>query len=87
MLRGVAVDIIKENEIFWKYLPVESLDLDPVAGFHTLFAAKDKWQLDDLNPYLYRWGDESTHSNLLLRYTKVLMEEQDGLSVKVYTKA
>jgi len=96
MLRGVAVDIRRPavvgtgdegtEETFWKYLPVESLPIDPSAGFCALFSTKEKWMLDDLVPYLNRWGDETIHSDMLLRFTKVVTEERDGVTFKMYAR-
>jgi len=87
MLRGVAVDTsTAEGERFWKYLPVESLPSEPSAGFEVLFALKEKWLLEDLKPYLHRWVDGEP-TDMLLRYTKIVTEDQDGVTVNLYTKA
>jgi hypothetical protein len=88
MLRGLAVDSIDEenDDKLWKYLPPESLPLEPDTGFVALFAAKEKWLLDDLQPYLDRWADSSSlsHGDLLLRFTKIVTEEKDGVFMKLY---
>ena len=34
------------------YLPAEGMPLDPVERLRRLFAARKKWRLEDLAPYL-----------------------------------
>jgi hypothetical protein len=98
MLRGMAVRIAGSTSThqesdgeqcyyYWKYLPPESLPLDPTAGFAALFAVQDQWLLDDLQPYLDRWSDASGSSpgSLILQYTKTVAEERDGETFKFLT--
>lgn len=89
MLRGLAISITKEeaitkmaetatdDEVFWKYMPAESLPQDACDGIKELFRHKPKWTRDELEPYVARYVNiESggTTLDLLLRYTKVVNE-------------
>jgi hypothetical protein len=106
MLRGIAISVPHEGvgsqgtavtggegrvgEVFWKYLPVESLPLDAAEGIAELFRIKPRWTRDELEPYAARYvKDESSCAgapklDLLLRYTKVVEEIVASVPVSHY---
>lgn len=73
----------------WKYLPADNMpSSDPTACFKELFAAKERWRIQELEPYLERLTDATSTSqaDLLLRFTKLVEEDRDGITVKLYLK-
>lgn len=89
MLQGVAVSLpgCVEEENLWKYLPPSAVPLDESVGFTTLFDVKDKWSLEELQPFLERWSDAAgcSHADLLLLFTKAITEDRNGGPVKLFT--
>jgi hypothetical protein len=84
-LRGIAVVLEnEEGDALFKYLPVERCPTDPAECFDVLFAAKETWSLEELEPYLSRLG--SSPADLLLRFTTQVVEEHGGVSMKVHRK-
>lgn len=89
MLLGVAVSLDKNEVRLWKYLPSEKLPTDPPSCFDVLFATKDRWLLHELEPYLIHITDAtgcSSQAELLLRFTKLVTEDRDVISLKLYHK-
>jgi hypothetical protein len=84
MLYGVAVCIPTENERYWKYLPLEALPVEPSVGIPELLALKPKWLLAELESYLDRWADGCLVGDLILRYTKTITEDINGVTMKFY---
>lgn len=89
MLLGVAVFTESDKARHWRYLPSEKLPTDPVACFDVLFAAKERWLLHELEPYLDRLTDatpSTSQAELLLRFTKLVTEDRDDITLKLYQK-
>ena len=96
MLRGVAV--VKEMVVDatnqpderrrqLKYLPADKLPMDAQTCLDQLFQVKERWLLQELEPYLDRLTDDGTTvSELLLRFTQTETEDRDGINTKVYRK-
>ena len=91
MLRGLAVSSSSSegDERFWKYMPAEDiLKTEVEEAFETLFSWKDQWLMDELQPYLDAIVDagEVTQADLLIQFTKVVVEEFKGIPVKYYKR-
>ena len=91
MLRGLAVSSSssEDDERFWKYMPAEDiLKTEVEEAFETLFSWKDQWLMDELQPYLDAIVDagEVTQADLLIQFTKVVVEEFKGIPVKYYKR-
>lgn len=52
MLRGEARREEVGGEEFLRHFPAAALPTDPAARFAALFAARPRWELPDLEPYL-----------------------------------
>ena len=91
MLRGLAVSSSSSegDERFWKYMPAEEiLKTEVEEAFETLFSWKDQWLMDELQPYLDAIVDagEVAQADLLIQFTKVVVEEFKGIPVKYYKR-
>ena len=90
MLKGLAVVSDGEQERFWKYLPADQIlqQGEPHKAFAALFEWKDKWLLDEMQPYLDVIMDATAVSrdDLLVRYTKLTTEDFQGTTIKLYQK-
>jgi Sister chromatid cohesion protein Dcc1 len=89
MLLGVAVSTVNDEARLWKYLPAEKLPTDPTVCFDALFAAKERWLLHELEPYVEHLTDAmptSSQAELLLRFTKLVTEDRDGITLQLYQK-
>jgi Sister chromatid cohesion protein Dcc1 len=75
-------------ERLWHFLPVESIATDPIPCFATLFARKERWCMYELEPYLDHLVEVSSASTssaeLLLRYSKLVREDHDGVARTFY---
>lgn len=89
MLLGLAVRLESNEGTVWHYLPREKLPTNPSACFEVLFDVKDKWSRLELDPYLDHMSKAATsltQSELLLHYSKDIVEEQDGIELKYFNK-
>lgn len=77
-------------ERLWHFLPVESISTDPIPCFATLFARKERWCMYELEPYLDQLVEASSTSTssteLLLRHTKRIRDDHDGVARSFYQK-
>jgi hypothetical protein len=74
-----------DEEVFWKYLPVERLPLDAREGITELFRHKPRWRGEELEPYAARYVNSGgTTLDLLLRYTKVVEDVAHSVPVPYY---
>ena len=91
MLKGVAIRIAnhdeENSETYWKYLPADAVSLDAATGFAAIFAIKETWRLEELEPYLDYWADAAgcAHGDLLLMFTRAITQESNGDSIKLIT--
>jgi hypothetical protein len=90
MLKGLAVVSDGEQERFWKYLPADQIlqQGEPDKAFEALFEWKEKWLLDEMQPYLDVIMDATAvpRDDLLVRYTKMTTEDYQGTTIKLYQK-
>ena len=64
------------------YFPHERLPVDARARFQRLFAARERWTLPELEPYLetlVNMEGAPTQAELLLKYTCIVVED-DGVT-------
>mmetsp|Transcript_20518 Transcript_20518/g.30100 ORF Transcript_20518/g.30100 Transcript_20518/m.30100 type:complete len:553 (-) Transcript_20518:178-1836(-) len=70
-----------ENDaMYLKYFPENRLSIDPPKRFQRLFAEREKWTLQDLEPYISKLADKVgiTQAELLLKYAQVVTDKEDG---------
>lgn len=83
MLSGVA--LLDASTAKWKYLPEEQLSTNLVTRFEMLFQKRDKWTLEELQPYVQRFTtEELSEADLLLKHTSIITQEVDGKPTKLY---
>ena len=66
----------------------ETLKERTARAFEYLFESRDKWTLDELQPYLDVITDTTaiSQADLLLQYTSPVTEEYKGVPVKLFRK-
>ena len=52
MLSGKALHTVSGQDHFVRHFPARQLPQDPAARFAHLFAAKSRWSLSELEPFL-----------------------------------
>jgi sister chromatid cohesion protein DCC1 len=84
MLSGVA--LLAGNGLY-KYFSEEKLPTDLEKRFGILFCEKEKWTPDELKPYVQRLATgKLSETDLLLRYTRFVTEDVNGVATKFVVK-
>jgi Sister chromatid cohesion protein Dcc1 len=95
MLRGIAIDMVttstsrqeKEEEEgedhpqpYLQYLPADHLPPEPAKRFEALFAVREQWMVDELEPYLETLVEDSgmTLTEILIQYATSCDDEKTG---------
>ncbi len=81
LLQGLALKEVVGGEDCFRYLPAETMPLDPVERLKKLFATRKKWQLDELEHYLLQLvPDKKQLADFLLKNARssVAVDGQGG---------
>lgn len=102
-LRGVAIRVEDssprkqkegdrdDKEVrLWKYFPADKLPISAEQRFQALFAAREQWSLEDLEPYLDGLVKDTglSQAEILLLYTTHILspkKTKDGMTAKLYS--
>ena len=85
LLRGLALEEKVAGQVCLRYLPGETLPLDPAERLKKLFAVRKKWQLEEMMPYMLPLvPGKKDLEDFLLKHTRSAVA-MDGVGGRTYS--
>ena len=74
MLAGLVLKAVSGGENLVTHFPKSALSLDPAQRFSQLFAARERWLMKDLQPFLQGLQVSISHCSLLCVIRDVIVK-------------